>query len=58
MKMRISMTTRKELTEALRAQYRSATFGDRTKILDEFGGCQGSCLQGLSRIRKHYLRRM
>ena len=30
------MTTRKELTEALRARYRSATFGDRIKILDEF----------------------
>jgi hypothetical protein len=33
MKRRISMTTLKELTEALRARYRSATFGDRIKIL-------------------------
>ena len=30
------MTTRKELIEALRARYRSAAFGDRIKILDEF----------------------
>src|SRR5674476_1305395 len=36
MKRRISMTTRKELTEALRARYRSESFGDRIKILDEF----------------------
>ena len=36
MKKQISMATRKELTEALRARYRSATFGDRIKILDEF----------------------
>ncbi len=36
MKTRISMTTRKELTEALRARYRGASFGDRIKILDEF----------------------
>jgi hypothetical protein len=30
------MTTRKELIEALRLRYRSAAFGDRIKILDEF----------------------
>lgn len=30
------MTTRKELIEALRLRYRSATSGDRVKILDEF----------------------
>ena len=30
------MTTRKELTMALRERYRSAAFSDRTKILDEF----------------------
>ena len=30
------MTTRKELVEALRARYRSAAFGERIKILDEF----------------------
>jgi hypothetical protein len=30
------MTTRKELIEALRLRYRSAVFGDRIKILDEF----------------------
>lgn len=30
------MTTRKELVEALRLRYRSATFSDRIKILDEF----------------------
>ena len=30
------MTTRKELIEALRLRYRSATFSDRIKILDEF----------------------
>ena len=35
------MTTRKELTEALRARYRSATFGDRIKILDEFVALTG-----------------
>ena len=33
---RISMTTRKELVEALRLRYRSAAFSDRVKILDEF----------------------
>ena len=32
----ISMTTRTELVEALRVRYRSAAFGDRIKILDEF----------------------
>ena len=41
MKRRISMTTRKELTEALRSRYRSATFGDRVKILDEFVALTG-----------------
>jgi hypothetical protein len=41
MKRPISMTTRKELTEALRARYRSATFGDRIKILDEFVALTG-----------------
>jgi len=35
------MATRKELTEALRARYRSATFGDRIKILDEFVALTG-----------------
>jgi hypothetical protein len=30
------MPTRKELVEALRERYRSAAFGDRIKILDEF----------------------
>ena len=41
MKMRISMTTRKELTEALRTRYHSATFADRIKILDEFVALMG-----------------
>jgi hypothetical protein len=41
MKMRISMTTRKELTEALRTRYHSATFADRIKILDEFVALTG-----------------
>jgi hypothetical protein len=41
MKRRISMTTRKELAEALRARYRGATFGDRIKILDEFVALTG-----------------
>jgi hypothetical protein len=35
------MTTRKELIEALRARYRSAAFGDRVKILDEFVAVTG-----------------
>lgn len=35
------MTTRQELTEALRARYRSATFGERIKILDEFVALTG-----------------
>ena len=38
------MTTRKELVEALRVRYRSAAFGDRIKILNEFvalTGCHG-----------------
>jgi hypothetical protein len=41
MKRQISMTTRKELTEALRARYRSSTFGQRTKILNEFVALTG-----------------
>ena len=41
MKRQISMATRKELTEALRTRYRSATFGDRIKILDEFVALTG-----------------
>ena len=36
MTRQISMTTRKELVEALRLRYRSAAFSDRIKILDEF----------------------
>jgi hypothetical protein len=35
------MTTRKELTEALRARYSSAPLGDRIKILDEFVALTG-----------------
>ena len=35
------MTTRKELTEALRDRYRSGTFSDRIKILDEFVALTG-----------------
>ena len=35
------MTTRKELVEALRERYRSASFGDRIKILDEFVALTG-----------------
>ena len=35
------MTTRKELLEALRGRYRSASFGDRVKILDEFVALTG-----------------
>ena len=37
----ISMTTRKELVEALRVRYRGATYGDRVKILDEFAALTG-----------------
>src|ERR1035438_5046285 len=37
----ISMTTRKELIEALGARYRSAALGDRIKILDEFVALTG-----------------
>ena len=33
---RISMTTRKELVQALRVRSGGATFGERVKILDEF----------------------
>lgn len=35
------MTTRKELTEALRARYRSSSLGERIKILDEFVALTG-----------------
>ena len=35
------MTTRKELIEALRVRYRSANYGDRVKILDEFAATTG-----------------
>lgn len=35
------MTTRKELIGALRVRYRSAAFGDRIKILDEFVALTG-----------------
>jgi len=35
------MTTRKELVGALRERYRSATFGERIKILDEFVALTG-----------------
>ena len=35
------MTTHKELVEALRERYRSAAFGDRIKILDEFVALTG-----------------
>lgn len=41
MKWRISMTTRKELTEALRARYRNATSGERTKILNKYMALAG-----------------
>lgn len=43
------MTTRKELVEALRERYRSAAFGDRIKILDEFVALIGY-------YRKHAIR--
>jgi hypothetical protein len=45
----ISMTTRKELVEALRVRYRSAALGDRIKILDEFVALTGQ-------HRKHAIR--
>jgi hypothetical protein len=35
------MTTRKELVAALQSRYRSATFGDRIRILDEFVALTG-----------------
>ena len=41
MTRQISMTTRKELVEALRERYRRAAFGDRVKILDEFVALTG-----------------
>ena len=37
----ISTTARKELIKALRARYRSAAFGDRIRILDEFVALTG-----------------
>jgi hypothetical protein len=37
----ISMTTRKELVAALQLRYRSAAFGDRIRILDEFVALTG-----------------
>ena len=37
----ISLTTRKAFVEALRLRYRSAAFGDRIKILDEFVALTG-----------------
>ena len=37
----ISLTTRKALVEALRLRYRSAAYGDRIKILDEFVALTG-----------------
>ena len=37
----ISMTTRKELVEALRVRYGSGAFGERIKILDEFVALTG-----------------
>ena len=40
-KRQISMTTRKELIEALRVRYRSTAFGDRIRILDEFVALTG-----------------
>jgi hypothetical protein len=44
------MTARKEVVEALRVRYRSAAFGERVKILDEF-----VVLTGFH--RKHAIRR-
>lgn len=41
MARQISMTTRKELVEALRVRYHSAAFSDRIKILDEFVALAG-----------------
>lgn len=43
------MTTRKELVAALQLRYRSATFGDRIRILDEFVALTGY-------YRKHAIR--
>jgi hypothetical protein len=40
-KRQISMTTRRELVDALRARYRQAAFKDRIKILDEFVALTG-----------------
>ena len=37
----ISITTRKELVEALRVRYGSAPFGERIRILDEFVALTG-----------------
>ena len=41
MTRQMSMTTRKELVEALRVRYRRAAFGDRIQILDEFVALTG-----------------
>ena len=41
MTRQIRLTTRKELVKALRVRYRSAAFGDRIKILDEFVALTG-----------------
>lgn len=41
MTRQISMTTRKELVEALRVRYGGAAFGERIKILDEFVALTG-----------------
>lgn len=35
------MTTRKESVEAVRERYRSAAFGDRIRLLDEFVALTG-----------------
>ena len=44
MKRQVSMTTRKELVEALRERYRSAALGDRIKVLYEFVALTGDRL--------------
>ena len=41
MARQISMTTRKELVQALRVRYRSAALSDRVTILDEFVALTG-----------------
>lgn len=49
MTRQISMTTLKELVAALQLRYRSAAFGDRIRILDEFAALTGC-------HRKHAIR--